>query len=68
MEAAYRFGVTGFVKNKKDGSVYIEAEGPEENIQSFVEWCHKGPTWARITKVDIEQGDIQNFKSFEIVR
>lgn len=68
MEAAYRYGVTGLVKNKSDGSVYVEAEGPEESLNRFVEWCHKGPTWARIMKVEIEYGDPKDFKSFEIRR
>ena len=68
MEAAYRFGVTGFVKNKKDGTVYVEAEGPEDNIEQFIKWCHKGPTWARINKVEIEPGEIKDYKSFEIAR
>lgn len=68
MEAAYRIGITGFVKNKKDGTVYVEAEGPEEHIEQFVKWCHKGPTWARIKKVEIEPGELKDHKSFEIVR
>lgn len=68
MEAAYRIGVTGFVKNKKDGTVYVEAEGPEENIEQFILWCHKGPTWARINKVEIETGKLKDYKSFEIAR
>jgi len=68
MEAAYRIGVTGFVKNKKDGTVYVEAEGPEENIEQFILWCHKGPTWARINKVEIETGELKDYKSFEIAR
>ena len=68
MEAAYRIGVTGFVKNKKDGTVYVEAEGPEENIEQFIKWCHKGPTWARINKVEIEAGELKGYQTFEIAR
>lgn len=68
MEAAYRFGVKGYVKNQSDGSVYIEAEGPEENLDLFKKWCHKGPLWARINKVEEEMGELQGFESFEIVR
>ena len=68
MEAAYQFGVTGFVRNKSDGTIYVEAEGPEENLNPFIEWCHKGPTWAKVTKVEVESGDLKNFKSFEIKR
>jgi acylphosphatase len=68
MEAAYRYGVKGFVKNKSDGTVYIEAEGSEENLSRFIEWCHKGPTWAKVAKVDQETGELKNYQSFEIAR
>lgn len=66
MEAAYRYGVKGFVKNKSDGTVYIEAEGPEEELNLFIEWCHKGPTWAKVVNVDQEDGELKNYQSFEI--
>ncbi len=68
MEAAYRFGVKGFVKNNTDGTVYVEAEGPEDSLNRFIVWCRKGPTWARVLKVDMENGDPVDYKSFEIKR
>jgi acylphosphatase len=68
MEAAYRFGVKGFVKNKSDGTVYVEAEGPEESLSQFILWCNKGPTWARVMKVDVENGQPMNYQTFEIKR
>jgi acylphosphatase len=68
MEAAYRFGIKGIVANKSDGTVYIEAEGPEENLSRFIAWCHKGPSWARVMKVEMENGELKNYKSFEIAR
>ena len=36
-------GITGYVKNLSDGSVYIEAEGPVKQLNIFLEWCKKGP-------------------------
>ncbi|MCD4698267.1 MAG: acylphosphatase [Bacteroidales bacterium] len=68
MEAAYRYKVTGYVKNKSDGSVYIEAEGEEENLEEFADWCRKGPVWSRILNVVEEEGTMKNYESFEIVR
>ena len=43
LSEARRIGLTGFVRNMPDGSVYIEAEGPVETLNSFVAWCRKGP-------------------------
>jgi acylphosphatase len=68
MEAAYRFGISGYVKNKSDGTVYVEAEGPEEELNRFIDWCHKGPTWAKVLKVDVEIGELKHYKSFEIAK
>ncbi|NJQ97304.1 MAG: acylphosphatase [Hydrococcus sp. CSU_1_8] len=40
-------GVTGWVRNEPDGSVYVEAEGDEIALKSFSEWCKKGPRGPR---------------------
>ncbi len=42
-QKAYDCDIKGWVKNMPDGSVYIEAEGPIETLNSFVAWCRKGP-------------------------
>lgn len=68
MEVAYKHQITGFVKNKKDGSVYIEAEGSEENLDLFKKWCERGPVWARINSLQEHEAELQNFETFEINR
>ncbi len=68
MEVAYKFDIKGFVRNRSDHSVYIEAEGEEKNLDAFREWCAKGPVWARVRQVEEEEGELQNFESFEIAR
>lgn len=61
-EAAKRFGVSGFVQNKMDGTVYAEVEGESVAVDLFCEWCRKGPDWAKVSEVKIsslpEQGII----------
>ena len=61
-------GIAGFVRNDPDGTVYIEAEGIEESLKEFVEWCHKGPEAAEIESVNIEEGDWVGFEDFQKVR
>ena len=39
---AENYGIAGFARNDADGSVYIEAEGSDEAIQKFLDWCHQG--------------------------
>lgn len=63
---ARELGVTGFVRNEKDGSVYIEAEGIKDQLLPFLDWVKRGPEQARVDKVVQEEGPIQGFPGFEI--
>lgn len=67
-EAAYRYDIKGFVKNKPDGTVYIEAEGENENIILFKDWCKKGPLWANVSELEEERGIVKDYVSFDIKR
>lgn len=44
-------GLTGFVRNEDDGSVYIEAQGDEEPLSDLITWCHSGPERAQVERV-----------------
>jgi len=68
MEMASKLGINGYVKNMPDGSVHIEAEGTEESLQAFVDWCHGGPPNALVTAVDFREDAIAGFNEFEIRR
>ncbi len=65
-EKANEMGVQGFVRNEPDGSVYLEVEGEEDAVQQFINWCHEGPSAARVDKVDQETGDVKNFQGFVV--
>jgi acylphosphatase len=59
-------GITGFVKNMPDGSVYIEAEGPERQLKAFIEWCRKGPDHGFVESVETESFPPVNYPDFRI--
>jgi acylphosphatase len=63
---AQEFSISGFVKNEPDGSVYIEAEGEEDLLEIFTEWCRQGPNWARVDRLDVQEQPLMNFKSFRV--
>ena len=63
---ARQHGITGFVRNESDGSVYIEAEGPETSLQKFKEWCNKGPSTADVQRVESTPGEILSYPDFSI--
>ena len=49
---ARRLGLTGWVKNRADGSVEVLAEGEEDQVKDFLSWAQHGPSTARVDKVD----------------
>lgn len=66
-EKAQELNVAGWARNESDGSVYIEAEGEEENIQQFLEWCKQGPPAASVSDMEYEaEEELKNFKEFRI--
>lgn len=67
-QKADELSIAGFVKNEKNGDVYIEAEGEENLLKKFVEWCKKGPSRANVKEVKTEESGLKNFRNFEIHR
>lgn len=48
-------GLLGLAENTKDGSLVINAQGPEEALSQFVEWCHRGPVGAKVEGVEVNE-------------
>lgn len=58
--------ITGYVRNRPDGSVYIEAAGETENLEMFINWCEAGPTWAHVSKLEKQEVPVFDDESFKI--
>ncbi len=65
-KTALRLDIQGFVKNMRDGSVFITAEGEKKNLESFVEFCKVGSSYSNVQTVDYQEVPIVKFKKFEI--
>lgn len=48
---ALELNLTGFVRNRRDKSVEIWAEGDVSNINVFLNKCHHGPLFARVDEI-----------------
>ncbi|MFX1378835.1 MAG: acylphosphatase [Promethearchaeota archaeon] len=51
---ARTLGLNGYVKNMSDGTVYIEAEGPQDKLFELLEFSKQGPKHAQVEKVEHE--------------
>ena len=58
--------INGFVQNKADGSVYIEAHGEKIDVETFTDWCKKGPDWARVLDTRISELPNKEWDGFKI--
>ncbi|MCK4908410.1 MAG: acylphosphatase [Planctomycetes bacterium] len=45
--------LVGWVRNRPDGTVEAVFVGPNPEVKSMIEWCHQGPSEARVSKVDV---------------
>jgi acylphosphatase len=51
-DAAIRFGVEGWVRNRDDGAVEALVQGEEANIERLLAWARIGPPGAEVTALD----------------
>ena len=64
---AERLGLSGWVCNRRDGSVECVAQGASEALQALEAWARRGPPAARVTGVTAsvpaeEHGGYQRFE------
>ena len=63
---AAAFGVTGWVRNRPEGSVEAVFEGEPRRVDELIAWCRRGPIGAEVDDVDeveeIPRGDQHSFE------
>lgn len=65
VETARSLGLTGWVRNRTDGSVEAVVEGDESVITQFLALAHVGPTAAKVARIDATDTDVRAFATFE---
>lgn len=67
VQQARHLGLTGWVMNRRDGSVEVLAEGPSDRLEELVAWCGQGPPGARVERVELQRQDFRGeFPEFQI--
>jgi len=54
---AERLGLSGWVRNRFDGQVEAEFQGPSRAVERVIEFCQRGPSSASVDDVDVTELD-----------
>ncbi len=66
---AARLGLTGWVRNRDDGTVEAVAEGDPGALEYFVRWCQRGPPTAQVKHLERTDGEPSGeFRTFTVER
>ena len=60
-------GVAGWVRNNPDGSVEAAFEGPEDAVDTMVQFAREGPRGATVETVDVVDEEPEGVADFRIV-
>lgn len=63
---AVAYGISGFVRNLPNGSVYVEAEAEKHNLELFCNACKQGPNRAFVKSFVEFETPTTGVKGFEI--
>lgn len=63
-----RLGITGWVKNREDGSVEIVATGTHAMLSSLVRLAWKGPMLTVVDSVETRPLELQDFPQFRVIQ
>ena len=67
LQLARELGLTGWVRNRLDGTVELIAEGDETQLATLREWCAKGPRGAVVRSLDVlDEPATGEFTSFGV--
>ena len=64
-EEARRLGVTGWVRNRPDGTVEAAIDGEAAAVDALLAWARRGPASAHVTDVQVTEV-AETFGRFEM--
>jgi acylphosphatase len=59
-------GVAGWVRNNRDGTVEAVFEGEPAAIERLVDVCRRGPSGARVDRVDVLAEEPERHSGFSV--
>jgi acylphosphatase len=62
---AERLGITGWIRNRPDGSVEALVQGSADAVESITRWARRGPEHARVERVEAFAAESERLSAFE---
>lgn len=66
-QEAMRLGLSGWVRNRHDGSVEAQISGPEEMIEQLLSACRQGPPAAEVINIQVTDSEPLTTVGFEVL-
>jgi acylphosphatase len=66
VERAREVGVSGWVRNRPEGTVEAVFEGSPRQVAEMVRYCRQGPSWARVERVEEFEEEPEELRGFGI--
>jgi acylphosphatase len=66
VRAAESRGISGWIRNRSDGTVEAVFEGEPEAVEALVRWCQEGPRGADVAGVDVFEERPEGLDGFAI--
>ena len=67
LRRALALGLTGWVRNRPDGSVEVDAEGDRSALEALIETLRAGPPGARVRGLEDEWSEeTAGYEGFEV--
>jgi len=63
---ARRLKLNGWVRNTDSGDVEVWAEGPQEALELFLAWLHRGPSYSRVDSIDKTDAAPRGYREFVV--
>lgn len=60
-------GVTGWVRNRRDGSVEAEIEGSDAQVDEVLAWMAEGPPGSQVQSARVTDAEPQGDRRFEVL-
>jgi acylphosphatase len=65
-QRARAHGVSGWIRNRPDGTVEAVLEGPPDAVERVIRFLHTGPPQARVDRVEVSQEPPEGISGFEV--